>query len=272
VPTVSVTVITLNEEVQLDQALRSVAWADELIVVDAMSRDRTVSIARAFTDRVVCREWTGYVDQKNYAASLATHDWILSLDADERVTPALAREIQARMSTADPPAEAAFRMPRTTWYLGRWVRTTDWYPDYQVRLYDRARARWSGGSVHEGIEADGPVGGLRGELLHYAYRDLSEHVETIDRYTTAAALDMHRGGRAAGLTQLAVHPLLAFARNYVARGGIRDGAAGLVISAMNAHYTFLKFAKLWELNRASRNAAQGPLPSAPGTAGRRPTP
>jgi glycosyltransferase involved in cell wall biosynthesis len=247
VPKLSVTVITKNEAADLGAALASVAWADEIIVVDSESTDDTVAIARRHTDRVVVREWPGYVDQKNYAASIASHDWILSLDADERVTPPLADEIRTRLAAA--PREAAFRIPRVTWHLGQWIRTTDWFPDHQLRLYDRQSARWTGRYVHEAVTVRGSIGALSGELQHYAYRDIADHLETIDRYTTYAARQMHEEGRRAGLLQIAGHPPLAFLRNYLAHGGIRDGVPGFIISALNAYYVFLKFAKLWELQQ-----------------------
>ncbi len=244
-PKLSVTVITKNEAADVGDALASVAWADELLVVDSCSTDETVAIARQHTDRVVVREWPGYIAQKNYAASLAAHDWILSLDADERVTPELAAEIQACLKAA--PREAAFQIPRVTWHLGRWIRSTDWYPDYQMRLYDRRSAEWTGRYVHEAVTVRGAAGRLRGELQHYAYRDIADHLETINHYTTLAARQMHEDGRRAGLLQLAGHPPLAFLRNYLAHGGIRDGLPGFIISSLNAYYVFLKFAKLWEL-------------------------
>jgi glycosyltransferase involved in cell wall biosynthesis len=244
VPKLSVTVITKNEAANITAALESVRWADEIVVVDSESTDETVALARTRTDRVVVRPWSGYVAQKNFAASLASHDWVLSLDADERVTPALAQEIQATLAS---PAHQAYRMPRVTWHLGRWIRTTDWYPDDQLRLYDRRRGRWTGQYVHEAVTVDGSVGRLRGEIEHFAYRDISEHLETIDRYTTYAARQMKESGRHAGLLQIAGHPPLAFLRNYIARGGIRDGVPGLIISSLNAYYVFLKFAKLREL-------------------------
>jgi glycosyltransferase involved in cell wall biosynthesis len=241
----SVTIITRNEALDVGAALMSVAWADELIVVDSASTDDTVAVARQHTDRVIVREWPGYVAQKNYAASIASHDWILSLDADERVTPELAAEIRSTLDV--PSSDRGYRIPRVTWHLGRWVRTTDWYPDYQLRLYDRRAAEWTGRYVHETMTVRGPVGQLRGELQHFAYRDIADHLETIDRYTTYAARQMQESGRHAGLLDLAVHPPLAFWRNYLLKGGIRDGVPGLVISAMNGYYVFLKFAKLWEL-------------------------
>ena len=158
------------------------------------------------------------------------------------------------------PTHAAYRLPRVTWHLGRWIRTTDWYPDYQVRLYDRRLGQWSGRHVHETLAVSGPIGSLRAELQHYPYRDISDHLETIDRYTTFAATQMRESGRRAGILQLAGHPPLAFLRNYIVRGGLRDGAPGFVISALNAYYVFLKFAKLWDLQRAA--AAPNDVPSA----------
>ena len=249
-PKVSVTVITRNEAADIEAALKSVGWADERIVIDSRSTDDTVAIARRHADRVEVRDWPGYVAQKNYAASIARNDWILSLDADERATPELAAEIRALLES-DPP-HPAYRVPRVTWHLGRWVRSTDWYPDFQLRLYDRRSAEFAGRYVHESVTARGSVGQLKGELQHFAYRDISDHLETIDRYTTYAARQMHEDGRRAGLAQLAGHPPLAFLRNYVARGGFRDGTPGLIISALNAYYVFLKFAKLWELQTKSR--------------------
>jgi glycosyltransferase involved in cell wall biosynthesis len=251
VPKVSVTVITMNEAADIGDALKSVAWADELIVVDSMSTDDTVAIARQHTDRVIVREWPGYVEQKNYAASLAANDWILSLDADERVTPELAHDIATALATT--PAHSGYRVPRVTFHLGRWIRTTDWYPDYQLRLYDRRQGAWTGRYVHESVALPAAaVGRLRGELQHFAYHDIADHLETINRYTTYAARQMQEAGQHAGLVRLCGHPPLAFLRNYLLKGGIGDGVPGLIISVMNAYYVFLKFAKLAELDRKER--------------------
>ena len=248
-PAVTVTVITKNEADALADALKSVSWADELIVIDAESTDDTVKIARQFTDRVYVRPWSGYIDQKNHAAGLATHDWIFSLDADERSTPELAEEIRTLLKTN--PSMNGYRMPRVSFYFGRWMRTTDMYPDYQLRLYDRRKARWDGMYVHESVKVDGPVGYLKSELQHHPYRNLSEHLVRMDRYTTLAARQMHARGQRAGVIDLLVHPPVAFLRNYILKGGFRDGQAGLVISIVNSYYVFLKFAKLWELQQTS---------------------
>ena len=247
----TVTVITRDEAAHIGAALQSVSWADEIIVVDSQSTDDTVAIARSLATRVEVREWPGYSAQKNYAASLASNDWILSLDADERVTPELATEIKALFDKG--PAECGYRIPRVTWYLGRWIRSTDWYPDYQLRLYDRRTARWNGRRVHESVDADRPPGRLRHELQHYAYRDISHHLATIDKYTTLAAEQWLSEGRRTSWFGMLFHPRFAFLRNYILRRGFRDGDAGLLISQLNSYYVFLKLAKLWELNQQSPN-------------------
>ena len=255
-PKVSVTIITLDEAEHIAGAIDSAAWADEVIVVDAGSRDDTVAIARARGARVETRGWPGWIEQKNYAASIAAHDWILSLDADERVTPELAVEVRALLA-ADPPRRA-YRVPRVTFPLGRWIRTTDFYPDYQTRLYDRRAARWRGKYVHESVGTDGPVGQLRSELQHYSYRDLADHLDRINRYSSLAASQMYEAGRRAGALDLLVHPPAAFLRNYVLRRGFMDGGVGLLLSLVNAYSVFVKFAKLWELERAAGSAARNP--------------
>jgi glycosyltransferase involved in cell wall biosynthesis len=245
----TVTVITRDEAANIAAALESVRWADEIVVVDSESTDDTVAIARRYTDKVIVNPWPGYVAQKNFAAAAASHDWILSIDADERVSPKLAEEIGAVL---DGRPAAGYRIPRVTFHLGRWIRSTDWYPDYQLRLYDRRRGRWTGRLVHESVAVDGEVAKLSGELQHYAYRDLGHHVQTMDRYTTLAAQQMFEDGRRASWIDILITPRLTFFRNYILRGGFRDGMVGLVISALNAYYVGLKFAKLWELTARVR--------------------
>ena len=244
-PKLSVTIITKNEAADIAAALDSVSWADERIVVDSCSTDDTAAIAAAHGARVVSREWPGYVAQKNFAAAQASHDWILSLDADERVTPALAAEIRSTLER--DPQERGFRIPRVTFHLGRWIRTTDWYPDDQLRLYDRRAAEWTGRYVHEGVTVNGRIGRLRNELQHYAYRDVAEHMETIDHYTTLAARQMFEQGRRATAFDLALQPAFAFFRNFILKRGFLDGHVGLTISRMNSRYVALKFEKLRQL-------------------------
>lgn len=247
-PSISVTIITFNEAAHIAAALDSVTWADDVVVVDSGSTDGTVDLARGKGARVEVHEWPGYAAQKNLAAGLARHDWVFSLDADERVGPELASALQGWQTRE--PAAAGYRVARVSRYLGRWLRTTDWYPDRQLRLYDRRRAAWKTARVHESVQADGPVDRLPGELLHHPYASVSDHLQRIDRYTSLAALDMHERGRRAGVLDLLAHPPLAFARNYVLRRGILDGRAGLAVSLLNSYYVLLKFVKLLELDVA----------------------
>jgi glycosyltransferase involved in cell wall biosynthesis len=254
VPKVSVTIITLNEADHIGAAIDSAAWADEIVVVDSGSTDRTTDIAREKGATVLSRQWSGYVDQKNFAAERVSNDWIFSLDADERVPSALAAEVLVLL--ANEPPKRGYRIPRVTFHLGRWIRTTDFYPDFQTRLYDRRSARWRGQYVHESVSVDGPAGQLRHDLEHYSYRDLRDQLDRINHYTSLAARKMHEAGRRAGPLDLALHPPAAFLRNYILRRGILDGTAGLTISIVNAFSVFLKFAKLWELQHSADG--QGP--------------
>jgi glycosyltransferase involved in cell wall biosynthesis len=201
---------------------------------------------------VIVRDWPGYVEQKNHAAEAATHDWILSIDADERVSEALAEEIRSLVAN-EPPA-AGYRIPRVSYYLGRWIRTTTWYPDYQLRLYDRRRARWYGRHVHEGVKLDGDAAVLTGELEHYSYRDVSDHLARMSRYAALAARGLHEEGRRASFARLVVAPAFAFLTNYILRQGFRDGRAGFIVSALNSFYVFLKYAKLWELQHTASDS------------------
>jgi glycosyltransferase involved in cell wall biosynthesis len=252
VPKLSVTIITLNEAEHVGAVIDSVSWADEVVVVDAGSSDGTRDIARARGARVETRAW---VDQKNHAAALASHDWILSLDADERVTPPLASEIRKLMS-GEPPLRG-YRVARVTFHLGRWIRSTDFYPDYQTRLYDRREGRWRGEYVHESVEVRGRTGTLRHELEHFSFDDLSDQLARINAYSSLGARQMYERGRRAGALALLLHPPAAFFRNYVLRQGFKEGTAGLLLSIVNAYAVFAKLAKLWEIESVRRPVKQG---------------
>ncbi|MFL6274896.1 MAG: glycosyltransferase family 2 protein [Blastocatellia bacterium] len=247
-------VITFNEEANIARALASLEWADEIIIVDSESRDRTTEIARQFTERVIVRPWPGYSAQKNFATAEAIHDWIFSLDADEVVSEALRREIESLKQVA-APAVAGFEMPRLTFYMGRWIRHSGWYPDHKLRLYDRRRARWVGDYVHEGIEVDGAVSRFAGDLLHFTVDDASEHHLRIDRYTTLAADADYAKGKRGALAPIIFSPLLTFIRSYVFKLGFLDGLQGYAIARFAAHYAFLKNLKLWELSKGKGRPA-----------------
>ena len=264
-PKLSVTVITRNESANLAAALESVAWADEIVVVDSESTDDTAAIARRFTDRVVVRPWPGYSRRRTTPRRWPDHDWILSLDADERVTPALADEIR-RTLAANPPY-SGYRDP------ARDLAPRPMDPD------DRLVSRRSAASVRPPRRAvDRPVrarvglgrraasDGSPASCSTTPIANIADHLETIDRYTTLAARQMHESGRRAGLAAIAGHPPLAFLRNYILRGGFRDGVPGFIISALNAYYVFLKFAKLWQLRHIGP-AAPHPAESMDGQRG-----
>ncbi len=245
----SAVLIAQDEQTRIADAVASAAFCDEVLVVDGGSRDRTGEVAAAAGARVLeNRPFPGFVPQRRFAAAAARHDWLLVLDADERVTPALRQEIEALRALE--PALAGYRIPRVTHYLGREIRGTDWYPDPQLRLLDRRRAHWPDALVHESARVDGPVGRLRGELEHRPYASVSDHLLRIDRYTTLWAEQAAAAGRRAGLVELAGAPAWAFVRNYLVRGGFLLGAAGFTVSRLNAFYVFLKLAKLRERSRA----------------------
>jgi len=225
-----------------------VAFCDEIVLVDSGSTDRTREIAEAGGARVVVNApWPGFVAQRDFAVKAATHDWVLALDADERVGEALRAEIEAlRQAGLD---RAGYRIPRVAFYLGQWIRGTDWYPDWQVRFFDRTRAGWQGDLVHESVGVDGPVGRLQGELEHHPYADVSDHLRKIDSYTTLWARQAHAAGRRTNIFDMIGGAMWAFVRNYLLKRGFLLGSAGFVISVLNTHYTFVKLAKLRELER-----------------------
>jgi glycosyltransferase involved in cell wall biosynthesis len=246
----SAVLIAQDEEKTIGDALASVAFCDEVVVVDSGSKDRTRAIAEAAGARVVVNApWPGFVVQRDFATRAARNDWVLPLDADERVGEALRQEIQDRRREGFDAA--GYRIPRVAWYLGRWIRGTDWYPDWQVRLFDRTRGAWQGDLVHESVTVRGPVGRLHGELEHHPYADISDHLRKIDSYTTLWAHQAYAAGRRSNVVDMFAGASYAFFRNYVFRGGFLLGSAGLIVSVLNTHYTFAKLAKLRELERSA---------------------
>jgi glycosyltransferase involved in cell wall biosynthesis len=250
----SVVLITRNEAARIRRCLDSVRWADEIVVVDQHSADATAAICREYGARVIARDMTaGFGEQKNFALAQATQPWVLSLDADEEVTPALRREIEAAL--AEPGAFVGFRMPRLTSYLGRFIRHCGWYPRPVLRLFARGRARFTDALVHEEVVVDGPVGDLTADLLHRSYDSLAEHVRKLLLYTAYDARMLERRGARAGLWGLAVKPPATFVRKYVVQAGFREGWHGFVLSAMAALVVLVNHVRLAELT--------GRLPVAP---------
>lgn len=252
----TVTVITLNEERDLPRALASVrALADEILVVDAGSADRTREVARAHGARVLERPWTDFSDQKNFAAARAGHDWIFSLDADEELSPALQAEL-ARWKE-QPPAAAAYEMPRRARYLGRWIQHSGWYPDYKRRLYRRDQARFAG-ALHESLGVDGAVGRLQSDLYHHTFATLAEHNAQIEHYSRLTARALFAAGRRQWLLPLLVSPPWMFLRTYFLKLGLLDGAAGWHIAQLTARTSYLKYARLGRLVRSGGGEPEAP--------------
>jgi glycosyltransferase involved in cell wall biosynthesis len=238
---ISATIITYNEERNLPRAIESLRCADEILVVDSGSSDRTIEIAEKLGAKIIDSPWPGYAKQKNLAAERAENDWILSLDADESLSEALEAEIW-RMKKNGPQFDA-YTMPRMARYLGKWIHHSGWYPDRKIRLYHRAKATWTGDFVHESVKVDGTIGHMDGNLLHFTCDSLSEHLKTMDRYTTLAAEQLVASRQKVTGARLIFEPPWTFLNTYVLKAGFLDGVEGLAIANMAALYNFLKYAK-----------------------------
>jgi glycosyltransferase involved in cell wall biosynthesis len=238
---ISATIITFNEERNVARVIESLRCCDEILVLDSGSNDRTVEIAKKLGARVVEASWHGYAAQKNIAAELAAHDWILALDADESLSEALEAEIW-QIKKAGPQYDG-FTVPRLAQYLGRWILHSGWHPDRKVRLFNKHKAKWVGEFVHESVVVNGLVGHLNSNLLHFTCNSLSEHLRTMDRYTTLAAQEIAAREQNVGFAKLLFDPPWTFFRTYVAKAGFLDGVEGLTIAYMAALYNFVKYSK-----------------------------
>ena len=244
----SVVVITKNAAAQLAACLDSASFAEELLVVDSGSSDGTAALAAQRGARVMQKEWLGFGAQKQFAVEAARHDWVLCLDADERVSAPLRVSILAVLSA---PAAQAYAMPRRNRFMGRWLSHGEGYPDWSLRLFDRRHARWSADPVHEKVLTDAPVARLAGDLLHDSAETLAGYLDKQNRYTSMQAEALFNAGKRAGLAQLLLSPLLRFVKFYVLRLGFLDGTAGLVHIVIGCCNSFHKYAKLMALQRGS---------------------
>lgn len=247
---ISVCIITLNEEDHIRAACESVSWADEIVVIDSGSSDRTRQIAAECGARVLENSWPGFAAQKQFAAEQATHEWILSLDADERVSEELRFSISALLSESENDRVDGYLIPRRAFYMGRWIRGGGWYPDRQLRLYRKSMGSWQGAHIHESVKMNpnARIGMLTGDLLHYTVRDAAEHHRMIgERYAPLGARKMLEQGRRTSPLKIATIGPATFIRNFILKGGFRDGLAGLSIATFAAHHAFLKHLQLWEL-------------------------
>lgn len=246
--TLSVIIITKNEERHIGDCLASVAFADEVIVLDSGSTDRTLEIAKVHGAKVhQSNDWPGFGPQKNRALDLATGDWVLSIDADERVTPELADAIIEAMTN---PASDAYRVARLSSFCGRWIRHSGWWPDYVVRLFRKGAGRFSDVAVHEKVITQTSPGTLSGHFLHYPYENYDALISKVNRYSTDAAIMMHRRGKKTNMPAILGHALWTFIRIYFLRKGFLDGKEGFILAATAAAGSFFRYSKLWFLNKS----------------------
>jgi len=250
---ISATIITLNEEANIRAACDSLQWADEIVVVDSGSTDQTTSIALERGARVIVHDWQGFAAQKQFAVDQAGHEWVFSLDADERVSEELKNSIAQLRNQPQESLADGYRIARRAFYQGRWIKGGGWYPDWQLRLFRKSRSRWEPRHIHESVKVDagGRVDKLNGDLLHYSVRDAAHHHRMIgERYAPLAAQQMFEAGRRTSPLTIATAAPAAFLGSYILKGGFRDGVAGLTIASFAAHHAFLKHVMLWEKQKA----------------------
>ncbi|WP_085315624.1 glycosyltransferase family 2 protein [Derxia lacustris] len=256
-PTLSVVIAARNEAANIADAVRSAAFADEVLVLDSGSTDATADLARAAGARVLATDWPGYGPQQNRAIDAATGDWIYSLDADERITPALATEIRAAIAAG---RFEVFDVPRRSLFVKRFMKHSGWWPDRTRRLFKRGSARFTTHVIHANLATDKPVGHLAAPMTHYSYRDLASVLEKMNRYSSGSAVDLHERGKRGSLGGAIRHGLWAFARTYVFKLGFLDGAEGFMVAVVNAETSYYKHLKLREIQRAGQPLIDEPGP------------
>jgi glycosyltransferase involved in cell wall biosynthesis len=256
-PPVSACVIARDDALQIERCLASLAWADEtVVVIDERSCDGTEELAHRAGARALRHAYHGNVEQKNFALDQVKNDWVVALDADESLSPALADELRQRLA-GDLLGLDGFELNRVTHHLGRWIRHGDFHPDWQLRVFRRSRGRWAGSNPHGRVRVAGRVEKLRGDLEHASYQNLADQLARVQEYSRVEAEELHRRGRRARVSDLCLRPPARFLRAYFLKAGFLDGMPGFLIAAVTAFHVFLKYAKLWELTRASARQRAG---------------
>ena len=242
----SLAIITLNEEDNIERCIRSVPFADEVVVVDSGSRDATVEKAQALGAKVIHQDWLGFQLQKQRAVDATSHRWVLALDADECLSVALQSELEKLLSSPNLTEFSAYQIPRLSYHFGRWIRHGGWYPDCQIRLLDKQRAKWQGGELHEYVDAE-KVGRMKSDLHHFVFKNLSHQVETNNRYSTLGAQKLKQSGEGFSSMKMIARSSFKFLECFFLKAGFRDGVPGLIIAVGAAYSMFLRYAKLYEL-------------------------
>ncbi|MBI1913003.1 MAG: glycosyltransferase family 2 protein [Deltaproteobacteria bacterium] len=243
---ISVTIIVLNEESNIRDCLESVKWADEILVSDSGSTDRTVEICREYGATVFNDLWLGFGRQKNLVGDRAKNLWVLNIDADERITPELRVEIETALEKTD---KAGFYIPRKNYFGDRWIRHCGWYPDYNLRLYRKDTGRFVDRYVHEAVAVNGPKAHLKNPMVHRTYKDVSDYLARMQKYSTLAAEEMLNSGKNAGFLDIIFRPPFTFFKMFILKRGFLEGTAGVILSILYSSYTLAKYAKLWEMKK-----------------------
>ena len=245
---VSVCIITFNEEDRIRDCLESVIWADEIIVVDSYSSDKTVEVCKEYTDKVFSREWPGYVEQKNYALAKASNGWVLCLDADERISEQLANMIDEELNAGDIEYNG-FLFRRHSYYMGRLINHGGWYPDYQLRLFRKDKGCWTGINPHDKVHVEGRKKYVKSDIIHFPYRSITDQLKTIDNYSTIFVDQMTMRGKKFNILQMFIRPPTRFLETYFWKKGFLDGLPGLINILIATFYVFLKYLKWYERER-----------------------
>jgi glycosyltransferase involved in cell wall biosynthesis len=246
---ISICIIAGNEEKNIRRCIESATWANEVIVVDSFSTDRTVEICNEYTDRVYQHEWLGYIGQKNLIKDMAKGPWILFLDADEEISPALREEIISEFSSSRIDNVSGYEFPRLVRYLGRWITHGDWYPDIKLRLFRKEKGTCGGKEPHDRTTVIGHVKRLKSPIFHYTYTSINDQLASLNSFTSISAKGKYCDGIQFGLSDVVLRPVLRFMRCYFLRRGFMDGLPGLIVATTVAFGVFIKYAKLWELQR-----------------------
>lgn len=243
---ISACVISFNEEKKIERCLASLTWCDEIVLMDSFSTDRTLEIARRYTSKIFQQEWLGYVSQRNLVREKAENSWILYVDADEEISPGLRDEITAEFQNG-PPLFVGYQFPRIVYFLGKWIRHGEWYPDIKLRLFNKEYGRTEGIEPHDRVEVNGAVKTLKNPVFHYTYGEISDQLHTLNRFSSISAQQRFVQDKPFSVIKLITHPVFRFIKGYIIKGGILDGVHGFIIAASCAFSAFAKYAKQWEL-------------------------